>query len=400
MKITVCIADYGGCGYYRCVVPYRALQALGHDVTFSDYAPKPGSEMPDVLSVQRVVSPRLVDELRYLRETYPAMRIIHETDDNFSALLPTNPSYPTQRPGTSEHKAMEAAMRLADACVVSTLPLATECRRYNERQFVCPNAFDDAIVDRWLPRAFPLEPKVPNQVRIAWAGSATHKADLEMIRKPLESVMRLHPQVRLVLAGADYRDAFSRDLWPRMEFAGATVATRTYTAADVASPSLPSVRYYRLLDSLDADIGIAPIEQTLFNDCKSDLKLMEFGLMGIPAVASRFGPYRRYMDDAPEKVALFATGDREWEQSLSELVEKPGLRAALAAANARFVDRSHRISVKVERWLAVLASFAPRPVAADVPVIHNRPADRVRARRPRHLEKLTNPNPKFEEEDP
>ena len=46
------------------------------------------------------------------------------------------------------------------------------------------------------------------------------------------------------------------------------------------------------LYNLNVDIGIAPLEKCLFNDCKSNLKALEFAALGIPGVYSDADPYK------------------------------------------------------------------------------------------------------------
>ena len=56
---------------------------------------------------------------------------------------------------------------------------------------------------------------------------------------------------------------------------------------------VPTPEYPAKLASLDLDLAIAPIAENSFNDCKSNLKLLEYGILGFPVIASDFGPYRR-----------------------------------------------------------------------------------------------------------
>ncbi len=50
--------------------------------------------------------------------------------------------------------------------------------------------------------------------------------------------------------------------------------------------------YPAKLASLDLDLALAPLEQHPFNECKSHLKLLEYGVLGYPVIATDIRPYQ------------------------------------------------------------------------------------------------------------
>ena len=46
------------------------------------------------------------------------------------------------------------------------------------------------------------------------------------------------------------------------------------------------------LANLDLDLALAPLESHIFNDCKSNLRLLEYGACGFPVVCTDALPYR------------------------------------------------------------------------------------------------------------
>ena len=123
--------------------------------------------------------------------------------------------------------------------------------------------------------------------------------------------------MRLVFWGRNYRDQIPEDLWEQTEYYLGTGSQGGLRFNDPKSDEatdrgLASVAYYDLLHRLDLDVGIAPLEPVIFNRCKSAVKVMEYGMLGIAAVASRFGPYAEYQAEASEPVVMLAEGTDEW----------------------------------------------------------------------------------------
>ena len=69
-------------------------------------------------------------------------------------------------------------------------------------------------------------------------------------------------------------------------------ALRPYVSAYYAG--VPTLDYPRQLMALarDWDLAIAPLEVNAFNECKSNLKLLEYGWCGVPVVCSDIAPYQ------------------------------------------------------------------------------------------------------------
>ena len=53
----------------------------------------------------------------------------------------------------------------------------------------------------------------------------------------------------------------------------------------------PVFEYPQYVKNLDVDFGIAPLEDNVFNACKSNIKMLEYTACGIPGVYSNVEPY-------------------------------------------------------------------------------------------------------------
>jgi glycosyltransferase involved in cell wall biosynthesis len=87
----------------------------------------------------------------------------------------------------------------------------------------------------------------------------------------------------------------------------------------------------------------------VFNESKSPLKALEYAAMGIPVIASDFGPY-------PEFVVHGVTGflakrEKDWRDHIRELAADADLRESMGK-KARELAAQHTIEGNWHRWAA------------------------------------------------
>ncbi len=108
--------------------------------------------------------------------------------------------------------------------------------------------------------------------------------------------------------------------------------------------------------SLEWDIGLAPLQITPSNRCKTATKWTEYAEAGIAVIASDIDPYRpMFAADA----AFPATVD-QWDHALDRLVSQPGLRQGLV----RSADALLGSRYSWERLEASLLGLLQRAVAS------------------------------------
>jgi glycosyltransferase involved in cell wall biosynthesis len=101
------------------------------------------------------------------------------------------------------------------------------------------------------------------------------------------------------------------------------------------------------LHTLDFDIGIAPLAYNEFNKSKSDLKVLEYASLGIPVVASDFGPYADTVVHG--ETGFLVKHSHEWSRYLRMLVEDHQLRETMSV-NAKLWASERTIQGNVWRW--------------------------------------------------
>jgi hypothetical protein len=120
-----------------------------------------------------------------------------------------------------------------------------------------------------------------DEIRIIYTGAANHQEDWMFVQPVLADLQKRYKNLVVCTVGMDWR-YLKNDLdLDRVE----------------VHPWVDIDAYPWMMKSLCGDIGIAPIEMTSFNDCRSSIKWIEYAAMKTAVVASDFGPYKRVMEN-------------------------------------------------------------------------------------------------------
>jgi glycosyltransferase involved in cell wall biosynthesis len=294
--------DGHACGYYRLKLPYAALALGGHDAVTHNGWDEGCKDYPIVVG-QRVSRHTALPLWRRLR---PGHKLIYETDDDMWAIDRTNIAARLAfDPEVMD--AIEHAIQIAHMVTVSTEPLADVLRQRHGNVVVLPNHIDAEMLDLQRPRR--------DRVTVGWAGGDSHLRDFSTVAEQLKRFFRRNLQVDFHNVGTDYRRAFklpgrwsgwSQDIWD----------------------------YYR---TIDFDIGIAPLADTVFNRSKSAIKAMEYAALGIPVIASDREPYRAFVLDGV--TGYLVRDEHEWGKRLYELVNDQAMREEMGAKAKEHVEQ-------------------------------------------------------------
>ncbi len=252
-------ADETGCGHYRIRQPFDAMrrEGLAEGVVAAEHLLPVAMErfQPTALVLQRQVSDTQIKLLESYRDFSRAFKV-YELDD-YLPNIPVKSAFHNAMP-KDVMKSLRRAIGTADRFVVSTAALAEQFKGFNP---------DIRVVLNRLPVAWWSELTTRRRVgarpRIGWGGGASHQGDLELIA---DVVRDLAGEVEWVFFGM-----CPDKLRPYIhEF----------------HPGVPIEQYPAKLASLNLDLALAPVEDNLFNACKSNLRLLEYGACGFPVVCS------------------------------------------------------------------------------------------------------------------
>jgi glycosyltransferase involved in cell wall biosynthesis len=171
------------------------------------------------------------------------------------------------------------------------------------------------------------------------SGTKTHDADFRQAAPGLLRLLQARPDVRLRIVGElRLPDGFD------------AVAGQVERL-----PPVPFARYLALL--AESDIAVAPLEPTIFNDAKSNIKFLEAAILGLPSVCSPRAHFTDVIHDGEN--GMLAEGDDAWFAALARLADDAGLRARMGAAALRTALERYAPEAVAQMQVAPLLRRAP-----------------------------------------
>lgn len=318
-RILVHPADREGCGEYRIIAPMRALQRAGRVQGWETMRIFEPAEMerfsPESIVVQRQMEWPQIEALERHKALSKVFRVF-EIDDLITN-LPVKSLHKTHIHKDIAKRFRKAA-GLCNRLVVATEPLAEAYRGFSDELRVQPNCIEDAIWGDLSPKR-----RGEHKPRVGWAGGIGHTGDLELVA---DVVRELSKEVHWVFFG----------LCPD--------ALKPYVQE--FHSGVPLAQYPAKLASLDLDLAIAPLEDNPFNEAKSHLRLLEYGILGYPVVCSDIFPYQ---GDYP--VWRVANRYRDWVKTIRELLADREALALAGDALRRHVREHWLLESRLDDWL-------------------------------------------------
>jgi len=367
MKVSYFLRDNGGCAYYRLALPLETMGQKGN-VPIASF--KRGDTVDQILRaldanifvLPRVCELEFINILPQFRER--GCKIVIDHDDNMFEVSPFSPHY--EETGTEDvfvnfqgerhpmwiderhawkYKHLKTqpnfidmqrnkirkenfilAMQEAD-CVTVTQPILAEVYKpYAKKVVVLPNCVDMNI---W--KKLPFMPR--EDIRLYWSGGSSHYEDWCVLAEVLPIIMEKYPQVKLVLFGAVFEGTLKNIPKDRYEF----------------HPWIATPAYHLKSAILDPDICVIPLYENEFSKCKSPIKWIEMGALGIPCVTSYYSPYKEI---ASEDNGIFIENNdkQAWIEGISLLIEDVALRKKISENAHKTVEDKFDINKMWKMW--------------------------------------------------
>jgi hypothetical protein len=112
--------------------------------------------------------------------------------------------------------------------------------------------------------------------------------------------------------------------------------------------------------SLNLDLAIAPLEVNSFNEAKSNLRLLEYGVLGWPVVCTDIYPYQSY--DAP--VTRVNNTTDEWVSAIRTHVNDLSMAGQTGDRLRDWVLKSFILEDYLSEWQEALSPSPEKGVTA------------------------------------
>ncbi len=324
-------------GWYRGIGPMVALSQRGHEIRqvigLRDQFFAERVRGCDVLHVYREHDDRALQLMQYAKEA--SIAVVWDNDDNLAAVPKNNASY-KEYGGAAGRKVQLAIKRIVGLADLVTAPSAMLVEHYRQLGAAHVELLENYVRDELLDVR-----KRPNgeEFVVGWLAGQEHHLDVERVpvRAALQRMLETHEHVRVVTIGAGL--GLRSDRYRQIQQLDFT--------------KLPS-------EMLSWDIGLAVIADIPFNHGRSNVKLKDYAVLGIPWLASPIGPYV----DHGEKQGGRLVPDHGWYEAVERLVLKERERRKLAKRALRW-GRAQTIGANVTRWERALSDAVDRAQRGD-----------------------------------
>lgn len=117
-------------------------------------------------------------------------------------------------------------------------------------------------------------------------------------------------------------------------------------------PILPLEDFRNLLLSLPNPIGIIPLDNSKFSNCKSAVKFFEYAMLGMPSICSEVPPYSDVIEDGRTGF-LARNTQKDWTRCIHELAINAGLRNEISRQARANVFSEHSFDLNQAAWIRI-----------------------------------------------
>lgn len=306
--------QHGAIGWYRIVNPLKKLGAhieIGMGLSAKPEDALRFKSLGDIW-FSKLSDNNNIDLIYGAHKEFTGCKFIIDLDDDPDHVDPDHPDYKA----LLDRREMRLKMiKLADSLVVATPQIKDAVKHLNGKVTVIPNAIDPAIWD------FKNEKKNDGKIRIGWMASGSHFADLPIIQPVMDYIIDKYPNVEFHFAGMTFDNHKQKGFFHHVGKVGYMQFPKWYS-------------------TLGIDISIAPLKDTQFNRCKSNIKWMEAAMLEIPTVASDVEPYKCIKHG---KDGYLATNSDKFIKYLELLINDKELREKMGKEAKKTVMENYTI---------------------------------------------------------
>jgi len=370
IRILAVPSDSHGVGKYRILDPFTFIgskhaEDVHVDIMMDVAEDDKIFENYDVVVlhsfIHKASHEKNVERIKWLK--IKGIKVIVDTDD-FWSVDQRHPMFQKIVESKIPEKKIEL-LKLADYVTTTTPYYASiiKERTGNKNVLVFPNA-----VDETEPQFQPNAPK-SELIRFGWLGGSSHLHDIELIRSGVSTTLNAYKnKVQFVLCGFDTRGTVTEidrttgtqrnrpirpeeTVWKKYEgiFTDDYKVLEPeyikflnqYKEEEYNDLLMPYRRRWTKNISTYAsnynnfDVSLAPLVESFFNSCKSQLKVIEAGFHKKALIASATSPYTFDLKSAMDNGQLNNNGNallvdpnrnhKDWAKNMKRLIENPNM---------------------------------------------------------------------------
>lgn len=225
---------------------------------------------------------------------------------------------PEERKGYDEGVCnMQKVLKMCDAAITTTEGMAEELKHYVPKVFINRNTASEEMLqlseEAYEKAVAEKTAKGRKTVKLGYfSGSITHNDDFVLIQPAVAKIMEKYPQTELHIAGI-------LDIPKEFE---------AFKERVIAHPFADWKKLPEMIASMD--INLAPLEESIFNEAKSENKWVEAALVRVPTIASNLGAFKRMI--VHNETGILANTCEEWYKGLETLIVDTQKRERIAKA--------------------------------------------------------------------
>jgi len=274
----------------------------------------------DVVVVQRILP--FLDVLREKCEKY-GIKLIYETDDDLLGVEKNSPSYEYVN---RVSKSIERFIDASDVITVTTQALAS---KFDENKTVIiPNYYVNSVFD------IKDDIKSEGKLKLGYYGTLTHSKDLFLLKNVILKLKEKYDFDFEIIGGFNDDDDVDED-W--------------FKAVELPRDNMNFEKFMSWLSkTINWDIGLVPLEDSQFNQCKSELKFIELAILGLPGVYSDMCVYNTVVSDGVD--GFLASSEEEWIEKVEKLILNESLRRNIRNNALNKVLSDYLIEDRINKW--------------------------------------------------
>ena len=249
-------------------------------------------------------------------------------------------------------KIMGKTLKHCDGVITTTKALAKEIKNYVPNVFINHNV---ASEEMWKLSELALK-NIKNRFNMTkkdsliigyFSESITHNSDIEIIKSALNKILKEFKNVLLLILGKLKYPDFLK------EFSDQIIIRKFVDWRDL--PELIS----------NIDINIVPIEDTIFNQAKSENKWVVAALVKVPTIASNIGEFKNAIRH--NETGLLCNNTNDWYISLKILINNKTLRKEIGKNAYNFCKMEYNTIYTGRRLTKFINSIANRHIGFFLP---------------------------------